>query len=461
MEKIKVIAQKTEDFLFNAKQFLRRREISSFQIITLGFLGVILLGALLLMLPFATKDMQGASFADALFTSTSAVCVTGLIVHDTATYWTFFGQLVILLLIQIGGMGVVTVALSIAVASGKKIGLMQRSLMQDSISAPKVGGIVKMTGFILRGVLIVELIGAVLLSFVFCPEFGDWQGVWYSIFHSVSAFCNAGFDLMGVKEPFSSLMSYAANPIVNLTIMTLIVVGGIGFFTWDDIKVNKWRFQQYRMQSKVILITTAVLLILPAIYFFVFEFASYPLEERIWLSLFQAVTPRTAGFNTADMSRFSDTGLLVVITLMIIGGSPGSTAGGIKTTTAAVLFASAIAIFRRKDNAHIFKRRIADSTVKSAAAILLMYVTLFLVGSAVISMMEALPMMTAMYETASAIGTVGLSLGVTPTLGTVSRLILVVLMYFGRVGGLTLIFAAVSGRNANLSRYPQENITVG
>lgn len=437
------------------------RHFTSFQVIILGFFLVILLGSLLLMLPFATKNGQGASFADGLFTATSAVCVTGLIVHDTATYWSEFGQAIILTLIQIGGMGVVTIAVAIAVASGRKIGLMQRSTMQEAISAHQVGGIVRLTKFILKTSILIELIGAVILSPVFCRDFGLLKGIWYSVFHSVSAFCNAGFDLMGIREPYSSLTTYVTSPVVNLTIMTLIITGGLGFVTWADIKKNRLHFQKYTMQSKVILTVTALLLVFPAVYFFFCEFAGLPLGERLLSSLFQSVTPRTAGFNTADLTLLSETGLLLVIILMLIGGSPGSTAGGMKTTTIAVLFSSALSVFRKQDSAHFFGRRIPDSAVKNAATILLMYITLFLGGGMIISYMENVPLVSALFETGSAIGTVGLSLGLTPTLGMISRIILIILMFLGRVGGLTLIFAALSERNTFGSRYPQEKITVG
>lgn len=437
------------------------RHITSFQVIILGFFSVILIGGLLLTLPAATQDGQGASFADGIFTATSAVCVTGLVVHDTATYWSMFGQAVILLLIQIGGMGVVTVAVAIAAVAGRKIGLMQRSVMQEAISAHQVGGIVRMTKFILKTSMAIELVGAVLLSLVFCKDFGMAKGLWYGLFHSVSAFCNAGFDLIGIREPFSSLTSYASQPIVNLTIMALIVTGGLGFLTWADIQKNKWHFKKYRMQSKVILTVTAGLILIPAVYFFFFEFSDMAFGKRVWSSLFQSVTPRTAGFNTADLTLISETGLMLMIVLMLIGGSPGSTAGGMKTTTMAVLFSSTLAVFKQKESAHFYGRRIADDAVKNAATILLMYVTLFLTGGMVISSIENIPLVTALFETSSAIGTVGLSLGVTPQLGGVSRAILVGLMFFGRVGGLTLIFAAFAERRGTRAKLPQEKITVG
>lgn len=413
------------------------------------------------MLPFATRDGHGASFADGLFTATSAVCVTGLIVKDTATYWSEFGQAIILTLIQIGGMGVVTIAVAIAVASGRKIGLMQRSTMQEAISAHQVGGIVRLTKFILKTSILIELIGTALLSPVFCKDFGIFKGLWYSLFHSISAFCNAGFDLIGIREPFSSLTSYASNPIVNFTIMGLIITGGLGFVTWADIRKNKQHFRKYNMQSKVILTVTTFLIIIPAIYFFFCEFSGLPLGKRILSSLFQSVTPRTAGFNTADLTLISETGLMLMIILMLIGGSPGSTAGGMKTTTIAVLFSSALSVFRKQDSAHFFSRRIPDNAVKNAATILLMYISLFLGGGMIISYIENVPLISALFETSSAIGTVGLSLGLTPSLGMISKAILILLMFFGRVGGLTLIFAALSERNTFGSRYPQEKITVG
>ena len=439
---------------------LHKRKISSSQIILFGFAGVILLGTFLLMLPFAAKSGGWTSFWDALFTSTSAVCVTGLIVQDTATYWSGFGQGVILLLIQIGGMGVVTVAAAITMASGKKISLMQRSTMRDAVSAHQVGGIVRFTGFILKGIFLFELLGALVLMGVFIPEYGA-KGIWLAVFHSISAFCNAGFDLMGMKSPYSSLTSYAAHPVVNITIMLLIIIGGIGFLTWQDIRQNGIHIRRYRMQSKVILATTGALLLLPAVYLFFFEFSAQPFGKRILLSLFQAVTPRTAGFNTADYTAISETGQLLTIVLMLIGGSPGSTAGGMKTTTAAVLVACAVAIFRRRENGRFFGRRIDDETVKNAVTVFLMYISLFLLGGMVISRVEGLPILTSLFETASAIGTVGLTLGITPGLHLVSRLILISLMFLGRVGGLTLIFATLSANKNTLSKLPLEKITVG
>ncbi|MGN1467633.1 MAG: TrkH family potassium uptake protein [Ruminococcus sp.] len=438
----------------------KNKQITSFQLIIFGFMAVILLGSLLLMLPVSSRSGEVTPFFQSLFTSTSAVCVTGLIVFDTATHWSLFGQFIIMLLIQIGGMGVVTVAASFALISGKKISLMQRSTMQEAISAPKVGGIVRLTGFIVKLTLLIELIGALIMMPVFISDFG-LKGIWMAIFHSVSAFCNAGFDLMGTKSPFSSLTGYSSQPVINITIMLLIIVGGIGFLTWEDIKENGIHIKKYRMQSKVILSVSVILITLPAIYFYFCEFANLPQGERILNSLFQAVTPRTAGFNTADLSKMSGAGQAVIIILMLIGGSPGSTAGGMKTTTIAVLFATAFSVFRRKESPNYFGRRIADDAIKSAVTILMMYVTLFLAGGLAISIIEGLPLSECLFETASAIGTVGLSLGITPQLCVISQLILIILMFLGRVGGLTLIFAAISGLRKTNSKLPQEKITVG
>ena len=439
----------------------RKRRLSSFKIIILGFAGVILLGALLLMLPISTTGGNVTPFNETLFTSTSAVCVTGLVVRDTGSYWSTFGQTVILALIQIGGLGVVTVAASFALLSGRKISLMQRSTMQDAISAPKVGGIVRLTRFILRGTFLIELLGALAMLPVFCRDYG-WRGIWMAVFHSVSAFCNAGFDILGTgNNLYPSLTSYAGSPNINITIMLLIVTGGIGFLTWDDICENKLRFHHYRMQSKVILVTTAFLLVLPAIFFFFVDFSSLPIGKRVLASFFQSVTPRTAGFNTVILSDMTGASQAVMIFLMMIGGSPGSTAGGMKTTTLAVLVANAAATFRQHESVQFFGRRIECGVVKTAATVVTMYLALFFGGAIFISVYENLPLSSCLYETASAVGTVGLTLGITPQLHIPSQMVLIMLMYLGRVGGLTLIYAALSGKRAETAKLPLDQIAVG
>ena len=440
--------------------------MTSFQVITIGFLSVIFVGSILLMLPVSSKTGHFTPFLEALFTATSATCVTGLVVHDTATYWSGFGQLIILLLIQTGGMGVVTVAVSLATISGKKIGLMQRSTMQEAIAAPSVGGIVKLTGFILKSTMLIELTGAILMLPVFWKDCDGLSGIWYAVFHSISAFCNAGFDLMGNRAQYSSLTGYAANGWINMVIMSLIVIGGIGFLTWDDVRYKGIHIRKYRMQSKVILFMTALLILLPFLYFYFGEFSQKVWDdmstgEKIWGALFQTVTPRTAVFNTVDLTKFTESGKMVMILLMLTGGAPGSTAGGMKITTAAVLFMTLFSVFRKKEDTECFGRRIEEGTVKYASAVLLMYLALSLTGGIIISSMEKLPILTCLFETASAIGTVGLTLGITPQLGMVSRMILILLMFMGRVGGLTLVFAALSNKQRNVSRLPKERITVG
>ena len=442
-------------------KIIRKKHLTSFQLIILGFAGVILLGTILLMFPIATLENVPTPFSEALFTATSAVCVTGLVVKDTGSYWSVFGQTVILVLIQIGGLGVVTVAAAVSLLSGKRISLMQRSTIQDAISAPKVGGIVRLTRFILKGTFLIETVGAMLLLPVFLSDYG-LKGVWMAVFHSVSAFCNAGFDILGTTEnTFPSLMRYSGNAIVNVVIMLLIIIGGIGFLTWDDIYMNTMNFKRYRMQSKIILVTTACLIFLPAVFFFVYDLKNLPAGERLLAATFQSVTTRTAGFNTINISEMSEASSAVMILLMLIGGSPGSTAGGMKTTTFTVLLLNAIATFRSQENAGAFGRRLEYHAIKNAATISMLYFTLFFCGGLAISIYEDIPLLDCLYEAASAVGTVGLTLGITPKLHVFSQVVLIILMYLGRVGGLTLIYAVFSGRNRGNARLPLEKITVG
>ena len=446
--------------------FWKSERVSPARVIIFGFLALILLGTALLMLPVSTRERVGASFFDALFTATSATCVTGLVVHDTATYWSGFGQAVILFLIQVGGMGVVTMAVAIFIFSGKRIGLKQRWVMQESISAPQVGGIVRQTRVILKTAFAIEGVGALILAVHLCPEFGPGRGLWYAVFHSISAFCNAGFDLMGTQAPFSSLTGYTGDAAVNATVMLLIVVGGLGFLTWQDVSAHRFRFKEYRLQSKLILVTTAGLLLFGFLFFLLYEFRlpqwdNLPPSEKFLAAMFQSVTPRTAGFNTVDLARMSEPSKLLTILLMLTGGSPGSTAGGFKTTTFAVLMLSAIAVFRKRPSAQCFGRRVQDGVLQSACAIFLLYLLLFLAGGIVICCIDQVPLMDALFEAASAIGTVGLSLGGTARFSLPCRMILVFLMYFGRVGGLTMIYAFTAGSRAISSQFPQEQVTVG
>lgn len=440
---------------------LLKRKLTSFQIIILGFASVIFFGTLLLMLPVSSKSGAATSFINSLFTATSAVCVTGLVIKDTATYWSYFGQTIIILLIQLGGLGIISVAAFLTILSGRKISLMQRSTLQDAISAQQVGGVVRLTKFVFKIAFLIEFTGMLVMLPVFIKNYGI-KGIWLSFFHSISAFCNAGFDLMGDKSGnFSSLTFFSGNIFISGVISALIVVGGIGFLTWDDFVQNKLKFKKYRMQSKLILLTTGILIIVPAIWFFFGEFSNVKFSERFCQSFFQAITPRTAGFNTADLTKLTGVGKALIVVLMLIGGSPGSTAGGMKTTTAAVLFANMFATFKKKKSVKCFGRRMDDEVIKTASVILMLYLVLFLISGFVISAVEKLPIGICLFETASAIGTVGLTLGITPSLGVISKLVLIALMFFGRVGGLTLIFAAVSKKTVDISQYPVEKITVG
>ena len=411
------------------------------KIILGGFFLIIITGAVLLTLPFASKTGEATPFIDAVFTATSATCVTGLIVHDTYTYWSVFGQAVIIILIQIGGMGVVTLAIAITILSGKKIGLKQRYVMQESISAPQVGGIVRMTSFIVKGTIFFEAAGAVIMAFQFCPQMGFIKGIWFSVFHSISAFCNAGFDLMGgTSGPTTSITSYTGNPLINIPIMLLIIIGGIGFFVWDDVKTHKLQHKYYHLQTKIVLTTTFCLIMFPALFLFLFEFSrdcwdGLSLQERFMASLFQSVTTRTAGFNSVDLNQLSEAAQLLVVILMIIGGSPGSTAGG-------------------------YKRRIPYDILRNAIAILALYISLMLTATFLITWLDDVNLMEAAFETSSAVATVGLSLGITGDLSTFSKIILILLMYFGRVGGLTMLYALTNRKKLPVL-LPQERITVG
>ena len=437
------------------------KRFSSFRIIILGFMSIIFVGALLLSIPLSSKSSEWTSFHDALFTSTSAVCVTGLVVKDTASYWSLFGQIIILILIQTGGLGIVTITAFIATLSGRKISLLERSTLVESFSGHQVAGAVKMTFFIFKVVFTFEFIGALTMLPTFIKKFGA-RGIWMSVFHSISAFCNAGFDIMGeYSGKFSSLIYFSSSFDIVIPIAFLIIFGGMGFLTWDDILNHKFRFKRYSMQTKAVLTVTAILILIPTLILFFNDFSAYGLKDRFCISLFQAVTPRTAGFNTIDLNSVSSAGRAILIILMLIGGSPGSTAGGIKTTTVAVLFANMISVVKRKKSPSMFGRRIDEQTVRNAATLLIIYLFSSISGALVISIIEGIPFDKCIFETASAIGTVGLSLGITTSLGLASHLILIALMFLGRVGGLTLLFAAINRVGVEVSEYPIGKINVG
>ena len=440
---------------------VRHYRLTGSQTILLGFLTMILAGTLLLMLPISTKTGEWTGFSNAFFTATSASCVTGLVVYDTASHWSIFGQIVILTMIQIGGMGVVTMTTLLSRLIGKKLSLQARTTLQEAVSAPNLGEILKYTRFICIGTVIFEAAGAVIMSPVFISEYGIFKGIWISIFTSISAFCNAGFDLNGAHGEFSSMVPYANNPLIVITLVFLILTGGLGFLTWLDIRKHGLKFSRYSTQSKIIIVMEIFLICVPLIYMFFGEYEDLPFGERFLAALFQAVTPRTAGFNTTDYSYFSGTGILLTVILMLIGGAPGSTAGGMKITTVAVLFFTMVSVFKHEKSPAVFKRRIKPEAIYGAVAVFMLDIMIALIGAMLISKIEHVAFLKTLFESASAVGTVGLSMGLTPTLSTVSKFILIFSMYMGRVGGLTLVFAAISRKSTGNRQYPADNIAVG
>ena len=391
------------------------------------------------------------------FTATSATCVTGLIRVDTYSHWSWFGQFIIILLIQIGGIGFMTFCIYALTLAKKKIGIISRSIMQNSISSPHVGGIVKMTKFIILATFFIEALGAFFLSFIFCPKLGLVKGLWFSIFHSISAFCNAGFDLMGNFEPYSSLVSFQDNWYLNMIIMLLIIIGGLGFLVWKDIIDNRGHFSKMRLHTKIVITTTIILIFGGALFIYFCEQGN----ATILSSLFQSVTARTAGFNTVDLSKIRETTQLIIIILMFVGGSSGSTAGGIKTTTIAVMRVNIISMFKQKKGVEVFKRRISDEIVKMASCVLMAYLVLTLIVSLIICQLENISYITVLFECVSAIATVGLTIGITSQLGVISQCLLALLMLFGRVGSITFLLAFASNRVTPLAKAPAEKIQIG
>ena len=436
-------------------------QFSSARIILFGFIIMIFLGASILSLPVSSRSGEFTPFIDALFTATSASCVTGLIVYDTATHWSLFGKIIIIAMIQCGGLGVVTMIAVFTQVAGKKIGLRDRATLQNALSAPQIGGIVKLTSFIFKGTVIIEMIGAFLMFPSFMKDFGVTKGIYYSIFHSISAFCNAGFDLMGDVSKFSSLTKYQSDIMINITIMLLILIGGLGFLIWRDVVNYKFDFKRYSTQTKIVFLMSTVLVVFPSVLFFFTEFSTLNIKTRVLSSVFQAVTPRTAGFNTIDYTKFSDNGIAMTIILMLIGGGSGSTAGGIKMTTIFILVATMCSVLKQDKEVAVFKKRIEPDIIKNAVAVFALDIFLFIVGSMIISGIEGFSLKETMFECASAVATVGLTLGITPHLGIISKILLICMMYIGRVGGITLIFAAVSPKNSGNARYPKDQVAVG
>lgn len=439
------------------------KRLSTTKIFAIGFLTIILLGTGLLSLPVSSNSGEFTNFIDACFTATSATCVTGLAVFDTWGYWSLFGQIVILCLIQIGGVGFMTFAVIVTKIFRKKLSISNQMIMQESVSAPTVGGVLSLTEVIVFGTLSFEALGAVAYSFFFIPKLGIAKGIYYSIFHSVSAFCNAGFDLMGYTGE-GSLISLQGNIYFNIITMLLIVIGGLGFFVWVDLWESKFLFNEMRLHTKVVLTVSALLILLGTLLFFLLNMKNsenMSVGRSILVSLFHSVSSRTAGFATIDLSTITQPLQMIMIILMLVGGSPGSTAGGFKTTTLGILFFNFKSTFKKKNEVEAFGRSISPAIVKTAFTIFVMYMFLFIGSAVVISTVEDLPLLTAMFETSSAVATVGLSLNLTPTLGTVSKLILMFLMYFGRVGPLTIFMAFSSEKFSSVSTLPEEEIKVG
>lgn len=442
-----------------------RDSLSRMQIIALGFFLIIMTGTLLLMLPISSRTGTWTGFWDSLFTATSATCVTGLVMVDTYVHWNLFGQLVILTMIQIGGLGFMTVGVLFSLVIHRKIGLRERGVLSESVNAIQIGGIVHLVKKILMGTLIIEGTGAVLLSIRFCGELGFARGIYYGIFHSISAFCNAGFDLMGYQGEFSSLVNYSGDWLVNLTIMSLIIIGGIGFLVWDDLTQKKFHFRKYRVHTKIVLITTFILVFGGALLFYLFESGNLAKGmgpgETFLTCMFDSVTPRTAGFNTTDIAGLSDSSKLLSIILMFIGGSPGSTAGGIKTTTFVVFLLYVRANIKRTRGVNIFRRRIDEDAIKKASAVACTNLVLALSAALLICTVQGMDLRDVLLETFSAISTVGMSTGITRDFVTVSKAAVIVLMYCGRVGSLSMALSFTEKKKMSPVELPEEKILIG
>ncbi len=447
------------------KLYQVRSHLTQTQFIAYGFLGIILIGSLLLMLPISSKTGETSSFLNCLFTATSASCVTGLVAYDTWSHWSLFGQLVILAMIQIGGLGFVTIGVFLSIVLRRKIGLKERGLMQESVNTLEIGGVVRLAQKIIVGTAIFEGTGAVLLAIRFISQFGLVRGIYYGIFHSVSAFCNAGFDLMGCQGPYSSLVNYYNDWLVNLVVMSLIVIGGIGFIVWEDLNRHGLHFHRYMLHTKIVLLTTFVLLFGSAWLFYQFEknhlLVGMDTSGKILTSLFSSVTARTAGFNTVDTGALTDASKMLTVILMFIGGSPGSTAGGVKTTTIIVMYLHLWSSIQRTYGVNAFGRRLEDDVLKRASAIFMVNLTLALGASLFIMATQQFPVMDVLFESFSASGTVGMTTGITRDLNSWSRLVIAFLMYCGRVGSLSFALSFTQHKKVARVQQPVGRITIG
>ncbi len=436
-------------------------ELNPPRVLTLGFGGLILIGTILLNLPIASQTGESIGIVDALFTSASAVCVTGLVVVNTAGFWSLFGKIVILILIQIGGLGVMTMATAGALIIGKRITLKERLVIKEQLNQQSMSGLVKLTIYVLLSSFAIEAIGAILLSFRFIPIYGLGKGIWFSIFHSISAFCNAGFDITG-----NSMVGFAGDISINLVISLLVILGGIGFSVFIDITKNK-RLKKFNIHTKMVLTITAILLVIGMLSFLIIEFnnpntiGNMSGKDKILASLFQSVVPRTAGFNSVDMASILDTTGFFMIILMFIGGSPGSTAGGVKTTTIGTIILTTINIIKGNRDVVIYKKRINEDIINRALAIIVVSMILIIVVAAILTITEEFIFLDVLFETTSAFATVGLSRGITPDLSSIGKMIITLTMYAGRVGPLTMAFAFAQKNKAQKYRYAEGNIIVG
>ena len=444
--------------------FRRNIKLKGVQILALGFILVILIGALLLTLPIATTSGESTNFLDALFTSTSAVCVTGLIVVDTGTYWNMFGQTVIMILIEIGGLGFMSFTTLIAIILGKKITLRERLILQDAMNTFNIQGLVKMVKYVLVFTVSVQFFGALLLSTQFVPQYGIAKGMIYSIFHSISAFCNAGFDILG---NFSSLTSYNSNVVVIMVISALIIIGGLGFTVWSEL-YNSKSLRKVSLHSKMVILMTTILVLGGTVLMFLFEhnnvntISNMSFIDKVMNSFFASVTPRTAGFNSIPTDGMTTAGQFLTIILMFIGGSPGSTAGGIKTTTIGILIVTVICVIRGREDSEVFKRRFNKDLVYRAFTLLFIGVGLVIVVTMLLSYTEkGASFMALFYETVSAFGTAGLSLGLTSELSSVGRVLIIIMMYLGRVGPLTVVLSITKKKVSSGVKYPEGKILIG
>ena len=438
----------------------RRVQLNAVQTLALGFAALILLGGVLLALPLSSRDGNALPFLDALFTSASASCVTGLVLYDTWTQFTLFGQAVILLLIQVGGMGFMTVSILVAILLHRRIGLRQRSILMDSVGALQMGGIVRLTRRAIRVTLTCEGTGAALLALWFCPRYGLGRGLWMSLFHAVSSFCNAGFDLLGTG---TSLTSIAGEPLPNIVLMALVICGGLGFLVWDDLLVHGRHVRRWRLHSKIVVFSTTLLFAGGAMAFYFIErdyaFAGAGPGKRALMAAFQSVTCRTAGFNTAPLTALSQSGTLLTMSLMFIGAGSGSTGGGAKVNTIAVLFLSAAAQVRRKEDVNVFRRRLDTATIQRAYSSVSVFFMACLAGTMVMCL-QGISLDSALFEAISAVGTVGLTRGVTPYLPELSKLTVLLMMFAGRVGSMSVAMAVTRDKPQPKRNIP-EKILIG